>query len=97
MLENFLPLDFTIIAFATFRISRMFVYENGPFYVFSRARSVKFIDILLRCVHCFGVWIAALVVVLYSLNIFVVNMVFVIFAIAGVQSFLELAIEGLTE
>lgn len=50
-------MDIVIAILATWRISSLFANEDGPFYVFARLRSVRFLGKLLDCLWCVSVWV----------------------------------------
>jgi hypothetical protein len=75
-----------LLAFAAYRLARMFVSEDGPFDVFDRIRAASAtlrLDTLLSCIYCTSVWTAAILLVVWISGtpgqVFVV-----ILAIAGV-------------
>jgi hypothetical protein len=72
-------LHFTVLALATWRISNLFVNEDGPFMIFAEIRRLVGITYdmssepladnelarLFTCVWCFSVWLGLIVVVAY--------------------------------
>lgn len=91
-----------LAALACYRLSTLLVYDDGPFDIFARLRSVAGVyrygengwpesplGRLLSCPHCVGVWIAAGMAALVLWPGVLGDAVLLVFAIAGVQSFLE--------
>ena len=65
-----------MLALSCWRISNLFVYENGPFDVFLKLRNVvgagdidveptNFFGKLLNCIGCTSIWVAAALVILF--------------------------------
>lgn len=54
------PLDFILIALATFRLAFMLVNEAGPLRIFERIRNLTKLGGVLDCWHCASVWTAIL-------------------------------------
>jgi len=58
--------DFLILALATWRITYMFVWEDGPggIFVIFREKIIKkasFLESLFSCVWCLSVWVGAII------------------------------------
>ena len=86
---------YIILGLATWRVSHMFVYEEGPFKLFVRIRELFGIkhdsdnipiawpdNCVLTCVWCFSVWVAF---ILYFLPI----QISIILAVSAMACFLE--------
>jgi hypothetical protein len=72
-------MDFIILTLATWRISNLFVNEDGPFMVFAELRRMAGVTYdfegepiasneaakLLTCVFCFSIWLGLAVAVAY--------------------------------
>lgn len=78
-MENSL-LDFLVLSLATWRVSHMFVYEAGPFYMFTKIRASRGIqhdlagepiawpmNKLLGCLWCTSVWVGAGMLALFTI------------------------------
>ena len=93
-----LPLSAWLIlsALASFRLSEMFVIDNGPFDVFMyfRGWSIsnnpfrKLIGGIFNCVHCAGFYTSLFFVGLYYWQSELSIALLAVFAVAGVQSIL---------
>lgn len=93
---------FLVIA-TCYRISYLIAKENGPLGMFSQfrkklaimsadapsSRFKKSLAELFYCPFCIGVWLSALLSVVYFLPSIVSDVLLVIFGIAGSQHFLQ--------
>jgi len=91
------PLGFAIVSLATFRLIRLFVYDDVTSYIHDYLRKYengpqKALKNLLSCPWCTGMWMALLVAFLYFFSPLTWFFVLVI-AIAGAGTFIELVIE----
>lgn len=48
---------------ATWRLASLIVYEDGPFEMFTRLRSIKALEGVTSCLWCASVWTGTLVAV----------------------------------
>lgn len=60
------PLDFILLAIATWRLAFFVSNEAGPLAFMARLRSRNDLGGLLTCIKCVSVWAALLLLVLYS-------------------------------
>jgi hypothetical protein len=89
------PIQILLSALAVFRLAELFVYDEGPFEIFSRLRGwVLLSNPLLRtmgqalsCVYCTGLYLSALFAIPFFLQSLYFGIV-AVFAIAGIQSVL---------
>jgi hypothetical protein len=92
---------FIIYALTAFRISELFVIDDGPFEIFLSLRGWanrapfdnslrRNLSNVLSCVHCFGFWVSLLfgVVFYFSNDVTVVDAVLFALGVAGFQSLL---------
>lgn len=86
-------------ALVTFRLSRMFTWEDGPFGIFLRFRNWLGRQVgetkygvtwtfaeLFNCPYCLGIWIVAFIFPLVWFPTLVGDIFLTVFAIAGVQA-----------
>ena len=96
------PIEVRIVLaiFISYRVAELIAIDDGPFKIFSRFRrfmgmksteSSLFheIAILINCPFCIGVWLSALFSILIFFPSNVGDIVLIIGAIAGGQTFLE--------
>ena len=83
-----------LLPFAVYRLSRLFAYESGPFYLIDKLKVwlytskelkkhthlQKSLDYLFNCPYCLGIWFAAFLVVVK------IPYLVEIFGVAGIQS-----------
>jgi hypothetical protein len=94
-----LVLRILLVILASYRITNLFVLDDGPFDIFKKIRALvgkiaasnmqlRGLAVMFNCPYCLGVWISAI----FSLTIFFpsvpVDIGILIFAIAGGQDFL---------
>ena len=99
--------EFLILGFAAFRITRLFVFDaildeprqwiykklevrkkrGGGIKVDDDDIVKKKLGILSTCPWCVGFWVSALLYIFYTADFSIIN----IFAVAGIQSFLNIA------
>lgn len=72
-------MHFVIGALATWRLASLIVYEDGPFEVFTRLRSISVLEGMTSCLWCTSIWTGLLVTVL----LFVAEPVIWPFALSG--------------
>jgi hypothetical protein len=75
-----------LLAFASYRLARMLVSEDGPFDMFDHIRRVAnrvYLGSLLSCIYCTSVWTAAILLVVWVSGI-PGQVVVLILAVAGV-------------
>jgi len=90
-----------LAAFATFRLSRMFTWEDGPFGIFLRFRGflgrhvgetkygiIWTLAELFNCPYCLGVWLVFFMFFFIWRPSTVGDIFLAVFAIAGMQSML---------
>lgn len=86
---------FVLTSLASWRLSSMLIYEEGPYSLFLRMRRLlarSGMTKLATCHHCASVWVSALLVLLvYSISILDLLL---IPATAGAASCLERALGG---
>lgn len=58
-------LDAFLLSIATWRLSRLFVTEDGPYAIFKRLRGWKPLTELLSCIYCVSIWAAAILLVIH--------------------------------
>jgi len=93
-----------LLAFATYRIAELITIDEGPYGIFEGIRSffkkkamlsgkqnsfTMNIAKLLECPFCVGIWISIVAGFVYLWYNPVADFVTIIFAIAGIQAFLE--------
>lgn len=92
-----------LAAFVTFRIARMLTLEDGPLGIFYRLRTElgkkaavsKQYGVawtaaeLFNCPHCLGLWITFFLLPLILIPTVGGDAILVVFAVAGMQSFLQ--------
>ena len=90
------PIPIVLSALAVFRLAELFVYDDGPFYVFTDLRGwsllsnrwLRTIGQALNCVHCTGLYLSALFAIPFFLQSLYSGLL-AWFAIAGIQSILS--------
>ena len=91
-------LDLIILGLATWRISYMVVWEDGPFNVFSEIQSwtqrSDFLSGLLSCVNCLSVWVATFLVLSAIMDKIVTVYLMLPFALSAIAVILEEKING---
>lgn len=90
---------FGVAALASWRITAMLCYEQGPFDLFARLRALVIRVGLVRlvsCFHCANVWVSAAVAApLFGLRRHAVPYtILLVLAVAGVGSIIERALGG---
>lgn len=95
--EQISPFDFLILSLATYRLIRLFVYDDVMSYIHDYLRKFergpqKALTSLLSCPWCTGMWMALLVALLYFLSPLTWFFILVL-ALAGAGTFIELVIE----
>ena len=93
-----------LLAFATYRIAELISVDEGPYDIFERIRSffkvramasgkqsgfMMNVAKLLECPFCVGIWISIAAGFVYLWYNPVADFITIIFAIAGIQAFLE--------
>jgi len=84
---------------ASYRITNLFVFDDGPFDVFKGIRAIvgkiaarnmklKGLAILFNCPFCLGMWVSALMSLLVLFPSAIGDVGMLVFAIAGGQDFL---------
>lgn len=78
---------------AAWRLTSLVCFEDGPFRLMARLRRLAYtlhLGTLIDCFHCAGLWTSALV----SIALFrpTIELPFVVFAVSGGVSLLELAV-----
>lgn len=68
-----------VVGIATWRVSFMLVYEDGPYAIFYHVRERTSFGGLLTCWHCMSVWIAAAFLVVWE----VAPILVVVWAVSG--------------
>jgi len=98
-----LTLRIVLACLAVYRLSELFVLDDGPYFIFRKFRkwlgqraagsdmngSEYMIAQLFECPFCIGIWLAALAVIPILLPNIVTDILLVWLAIAGAQTFLE--------
>jgi len=89
--------EFIVLALATFRISELITYENGPWDMFLELREFlgaekdepdTFFGNLLACVRCNSVWVGTILTLLYLIIPLSVYLAFP-FALSAIAVFLS--------
>lgn len=94
---------FILCALAVYRLAELLVLDDGPFEIFDRIRKffgqqsaiitgpsvIKEIALLLSCPFCVAIWLSFIGVFFVFLPSLPGDVFLVIFALAGVQAFLE--------
>jgi hypothetical protein len=78
---------------ATWRLSSLLCYEEGPFGLLTRVRRALFwlrLGSLVECFHCASLWVSGAVVLMVFAPSY--QSVLVILAVAGGASFAEIAV-----
>jgi len=90
--------DFIILGLATWRISHMLVWEDGPFDLFEKTRNRFdegfFFDRLFACVWCLSVWVGAILVFSAIMDKIVTVYLMLPFALSAIAVILEEKING---
>lgn len=87
----------SILVVAAWRLSCLIIYEDGPFDMLAKLRDLAgvhydeygtivgegFFGSLLTCIYCLSVWVAVLIVILYSVAPIPTLYVASVFAISG--------------
>ena len=91
-------LDLIILGLATYRISHMIVWEDGPFKIFMKMQSWcernDFLTDLLSCVWCLSVWVGAILVFSAIMDKIVTIYLMLPFALSAIAAILEEKING---
>ena len=91
-------LDLIVLGLATWRISHMFVWEDGPFNIFSKFQSwaepCKFFQGLFSCVWCLSVWVGAILILSVIINKTVTIYLMLPFALSAISIALESITDG---
>lgn len=91
-------LDILILGLATWRISTMFVNEDGPFDIFFKMRERfgegRFFDSLFSCVWCISVWAGVILVLSAIMNKTLTLYLMLPFALSAIAVILEEKING---
>lgn len=90
--------DFIILGLATYRISHMLVWEDGPFNLFDNFQSLiepcKFFQGLFSCVYCLSVWVGAILIFSAIMDKIVTVYLMLPFALSAIAVILEEKING---
>ena len=90
--------DLVILGLATWRISYMLVWENGPWDIFERYRHAlepeHFGDKLFSCVWCLSVWIGAIFVLSAIIDKTITVYVASVFALSAVAIIITEYLDG---
>lgn len=98
-----LALRILLAGFAVYRLSELFVLDDGPYFIFRQFRrwlgkraagsatnsTSYMLAQLFGCPFCLGVWLAALFVIPIMLPNVVTDIILVWLALAGFQTLLE--------
>lgn len=98
-----LPLRLLLAGLAVYRLSELFVLDDGPYFIFRRFRrwlgtraagtptnSTRYmLAQLFGCPFCLGVWLAALFVIPVVLPNIITDILLIWLALAGFQTLLE--------
>ena len=74
------PFEFTILALATWRLSRLIAQEDGPFSLMAKFRDRAKLGGLFDCIYCVSVYVGAGV---YALWLFAPLWIMYVAAISG--------------
>ena len=93
---------FILAAFAVYRLSALFAFDDGPDDIFVRLRSAagayqygedgrpqRALGRLVSCPHCLGVWFAVLCAALALLPTAIGDAALAVFGLAGAASWLQ--------
>ena len=90
--------DLIILGLSTWRISSMFINEDGPFDIFFRIREwigdEGFFASLFSCVLCLSVWVAIFLTLSAIMNKTVTLYLMLPFALSAIAVILEEKING---
>lgn len=101
-----MPMMFSLLVimacFAVYRLSRLIVFDEGPFDLFLKFRELvgvydrdvngrakTSIGRLFACPYCIGLWISIVIVYFLFYPVPASNFLIFVFGIAGVQSFIQ--------
>jgi hypothetical protein len=101
---NITIIEFIILGLATWRLSNLFVYEDGPFDIFGKIRYIigvrydersspfgtNVIASGLSCVWCTSMWIGIIITIFYVAASNVAVFISLPFALSGVASIIEM-------
>jgi len=91
-------LDILILGLATWRISHMVVWEDGPFDIFQKivtfTEKWRFTKSLFSCVWCLSVWIGAILALSAIIDKTVTVYLMLPFALSAVAILLEQITDG---
>lgn len=101
-------MDIIILSLATWRISNLFVNEDGPFMMFAKIRELAGVVYspmsepladnelakLFTCVWCFSIWLGLIVAVAYYLHPIYVYWICLPFALSAVAIALDRWVNG---
>lgn len=91
-------LDILVLGLATWRISHMIVWEDGPFEIFPKVNTFmsnwKFFDDLFSCVWCLSVWIGAILTLSAIIDKTVTIYLMLPFAFSAIAILLEQITDG---
>lgn len=97
-------IQLAVAILATYRLSQILPYDEGPLFIFTRMRSFVAtkavneneelgfwanVDSGINCVYCVGLYVAILVTLLVLWQNYCANVFLFIFAFAGGQSLLQ--------
>ena len=90
--------DVLVLGLATWRISHMLVWEDGPFKIFIRMQSWMerndFLIDLFSCVWCLSVWVGAILVLSAIIDKTVTIYLMLPFALSSITILLERTTDG---
>jgi hypothetical protein len=90
--------DVLILGLATWRISHMLVWEDGPWDIFEKYRNALeeefFFDKLFSCVWCLSVWVGAILVLSAIIDKTVTIYLMLPFALSAITVLLERVTDG---
>lgn len=101
-MDLFITFQFIILALATWRVSHLLTYEDGPFNIFQKLRTFvgiseeldehdnySFFAKLLSCLKCNSIWVGAIVWTSYCFFPIITMWITVVLAISAVACILD--------
>lgn len=90
-------LDFVVLAFAVFRLSRLLttdvIFERLREWVWRRKPPHTMVGYLFTCNWCMSIWVSSLVVVCYTIVPIVTVLVALVFALSAVAGLISSRLE----
>jgi len=91
-------LDLVILGLATWRVSHLFVWEDGPFDIFIKFQKLigpsRFLSSLFSCVWCLSVWVGAILTLSAIIDKTVTIYLMLPFALSAIAVLLEQITDG---